>query len=141
MTEQDMNPEQFKEMVEEIRQIIRARLGLSADEDIFTYLLNMRDEREKARLTEHDFYGHSAMRLIANEYQEEMGFWKDVAVMEDVYSIAIEGEGRKEGILMANAKRQETMPVSINLPAISTQPAPEVTPAAKKHWWNRGKTQ
>ena len=135
-----MSPEQFREMVEEIRQIIRARLGLSADEDIFTYLLNMRDEREKARLSEHDFYGHSAMRLIAAEYSDEMGYWKDFAVMEDVYSIAIEGEGRKEGILMANAKRQETMPVAINLPAISTQPA-EQSPPPKKHFWQRGKPQ
>jgi hypothetical protein len=129
--------DEFHEMVEQIRQIIRARLGLSADEDLYAYLLNMRDEREKARLTEHNFYGHSAMRVISHEYPEELGYWKDIALMEDVYSIALEGEGRKEGILMANAKRQETMPVAINLPSISTQPAPQ-QPQPKKHWWNRG---
>ena len=137
-----MSPEEFKQMVDEIRQIIRAKLGISADEDIYSYLLNMHDEREKARLTEHDFYGHSAMRLIASEYQGEMGFWKDVAMMEDVYSIAIDGEGRKESILMANAKRSEAgnLPVSINLPGVSTQPL-EQMPPAKKHFWQRGKTQ
>lgn len=136
MTEQ-MTSEQFHEMVEELRQIIRAKLGLSADEDIYSYLLNMRDEREKARLSEHDFYGHSAMRVIAKEYPDEMGFWRDIAVMEDIYSVAIEGEGRKEGILMANAKRQETLPVAINLPAISTEAQPQNQVPQKKHWWSK----
>ncbi len=134
-----MTPEQFRQMVDEIRQIIRAKLGISADEDIYSYLLNMHDEREKARLTEHDFYGHSAMRLIASEYPEEMGFWKDFAVMEDIYSIAIDGEGRKESILMANAKKEGVgaMPLSINLPAISTQPQ-EQAPKKKGRWpWSR----
>ncbi len=107
-----------------VLKLKRAMLGQSLEEDIYSGLLNVKDIRERTRLSEHDIYGHSMMRLLAANY-EEMGIWRDIAEMEDPYFISFEGEQRKEAILMQRAKTQMPImgqPLSVQLPEVETKP-------------------
>lgn len=116
-----------KEELQEIAYLIRAVQGLPLEEDLFSGLLNVKDIRERTRLSELDVYGHSVMRLIASWYPEEMGFWKDIADMEDHYFISLEGEQRKEAILMQRAKAEIRMAETgvMQLPKVETKPPEE----------------
>lgn len=125
----------IQETIEIIRQIFRAKMGLSKEDDPFLGLINVSDPREKARLTEHDYYGHSLMRLGAKTYPDALEVWGNIAEMEDVYSPSIDGEQRKEAILLRRTQPDQPSPLTIQLPTIDTKPPEEKKP----HWWSRGK--
>ena len=130
--------EKLKKLAEPIRRLVRAARGQSIDEDIFSGLINVKDARERTRLSEHDVYGHSAMQLIADWYRVEMGFWKDIAEMEDSYMISLDGEQRKEAILMARARTQVSLaptPLAVQVPEVKTKP--EEAKEEKKGFWRR----
>jgi hypothetical protein len=91
------------ELAELIRVIQRSMKGLSADDDVFLGLINPKDIRERTRLEETALLSHSAMR-IASEKWGRLKLFENIADMEDPYYISEDGEGRKEGILLQQAK-------------------------------------
>jgi len=120
---------EMRKLAEIIRMFYRAMKGQTLDEDLFAGLINIKDLRERTRLSEHDVYGHSGMHLIAKWYPEEMGHWKEIADLEDIYFISLEGEQRKEAILMQRAKTAITQPLALQMPQVETKP---IEPEAKK---------
>jgi hypothetical protein len=122
-----------KPLSEFVRVLKRAWQGLTIDEDQYSGLLNVKDSRERTRLSEHDVYGHSLMELAANHY-EELSIWGEIAKEEDIYFIALEGEQRKEAILMQRARAEVTMagqPLTVQMPKVETKPPEEVKPEKK----------
>jgi hypothetical protein len=113
---------------------VRAKLGLSAEDDPFFGLIHVSDPRERARLSEFDFYGHSVMQLSAKEYPE-LEIWAKIAEMEDIYSITIDGEQRKEAILMRQSRAEQPSPLTIQLPQVETKPPEQEQ--KKKGWFRK----
>ncbi len=102
--------------------------GQTIDEDPLSGLLHTNNPEEMARLTEHDVYGHSGMKILANLYPGEMDHWAKTADQEDKYSISKDGEGRKEGVLALRAKMPEQpqqAAIALTLPQVQTSPPPE----------------
>ncbi len=112
-------------------------MGQPIDDDVFSGLLNIKDTRERTRLNEHDVLGHSAMRIMADNWPVEMGIWDQIADMEDVYFIAKDGEQRKEAILMTRAKVEQTSPLTVQMPSINTKPEEPPKPE-KKGFFHKG---
>jgi hypothetical protein len=110
----------------------RAGHGLSIEEqDILTFLVNAKDKRERTRLAEHDVYGHSVMVLLSQLHPYELGIYKDIADIEDTYFIALEGEQRKEMILVQRAKTEisyQGTPLTYSLPTLQTEQKPAEQP-------------
>jgi len=119
-------PRVVNTLADPIRKLKRAVQGLTLDEDFFSGLLNIKDLRERTRVTEVQAYSHSVMRILADLYPYEFGIAKDMAIMEDTYFIAIEGEQRKEAILMTRAKStiqvQGLAGEGIQIPQVETTP-------------------
>ena len=129
--------EKLKDLPEFIRRLKRGIMGQPIDDDVFSGLLNIKDTRERTRLNEHDVLGHSAMRIMADNWPVEMGIWDQIADMEDVYFIAKDGEQRKEAILMTRAKVEpQGSPLTVALPAINTKPE-EQPKQEKKGFFHR----
>lgn len=126
----------LQEIPEFIRKLVRARMGLPAEDDPFFGLIKVNDPRERARLSEHDMYGHSLMRLAASEY-DELEIWGKIADMEDAYSISIDGEQRKEAILMQTARKPEPSSLTIQMPTVDTKPQEQQQQQTKKKGWLR----
>lgn len=96
-----------------IKNIQRGASGLPPDEDVFSGLLNKSDVRERARISERECYRHSCMRMLAT-----MGggfdIWDDIANMEDIYSIAKNGEQWIYAIEMLKTRAQQGPATVIN---------------------------
>jgi Sec-independent protein translocase protein TatA len=136
--------EQIREWAEKLRELgrgigeffrgyKRGWQGLTIDEDQYSGLLNVKDSRERTRLSEHDVYGHSLMELAANHY-DELKIWGEIAKEEDIYFIPLEGEQRKEAILMQRARAEVTMagqPLTVQMPKVETKPPEEAKPEKK----------
>lgn len=133
-----------------LRQLKRALQGLPKEDDAFSGLIHIGDVRERTRITIEDVYSHSDMRLLADKGGDEWKIWDGVANMEDTYFIAIEGEQRKEAILMKQISSQAQPTVSINqplsLPQVETnrplgEPVYGQQPQQQKkeHFWSRNK--
>ena len=121
-----------------MRKLVRAKQGLSLDDDPYFGLINVKDDRERARLSEYDFYGHSGMELASEAY-DELEIWGKIAETENIYSVAINGEQRKEAILMQRAKVSELSPTVLQLPEMTPQTQTMQTePQKKKSWFRRG---
>lgn len=119
----DQFKEKILELAEAIRRFKRAMQGLPLDDDVFSGLLNVKDERERTRLSEHDVYGHSYMRILAEMQGDEWEILKKIAEQEDIYFISLEGEQRKEAILMQRAKAEILMPSeTLKVPQVETKP-------------------
>lgn len=122
-------------LAEIIRVVQRAVKGLGADDDVFLGLINPKDIRERTRLDEPALISHSAMRVVAAEWPE-FGLFKTIAEMEDPYYISMDGEGRKEGILLQQAKSKngDANNLVLNMPNTNGGPAenPTTTPPKKK---------
>jgi hypothetical protein len=127
------------DIAEFIRKIVRAMKGQTAEDDVFSGLINVKDERERTRLSEYDVYGHSAMQIISDWYPEEMGYWKQIATMEDIYFISLEGEQRREAILMQRAKAEIRMAETgvMQVPRVETKPQEEKPKEEKKGLFHR----
>jgi hypothetical protein len=128
-----------KALGEFLRSLKRGMQGLPIDEDRFSGLLNIEDPRERTRLSEHDVYGHSLMELAAT-YYEELAIWGKIAKEEDVYFIPLEGEQRKEAILMQRARAEVTMagqPLTVQMPKVETKPPEEAKREEKKGIFHR----
>ena len=108
-------------VTEFIRKLKRAMQGLSADEDVFSGLLNVKDIRERTRLDTRNVYRHNYMRMLAANGGEEWKIMEDWADMEEHLFISENGEERREAILMTRAKVEQTSPLTLNLPQMSTQ--------------------
>jgi len=122
-----------KALGEFLRSLKRGMQGLTIDEDQYSGLLNVKDPRERTRLSEHDVYGHSLMELAANHY-DELAIWGKIASEEDIYFIPLEGEQRKEAILMQRARAEVTMagqPLTVQMPKVETKPPEEAKPEKK----------
>ncbi len=127
------------QVVDLIRKIKRASQGLPAEDDIFSGLIHIDDIRERTRLPEHDVAGHSYMRLLSDIGGDEWAIMAQIAEMEDPYFISLDGEQRKEAILMKRANTaQDTQNLNINLPSTSPEAIKEEkqaqNPPPKKSW-------
>jgi hypothetical protein len=127
-----------------LRHLKRALQGLPKEDDAFSGLIHIQDVRERTRISMEDVYAHSYMRELAKKGGDEWEMWKFIADMEDTYFIAVEGEQRKEAILMKQISSQQPS-VSINqplsLPQVETnRPLGEPLEQPKKaHFWSRNK--
>jgi hypothetical protein len=123
---------------EYLRSLKRGYQGQPIDEDQFSGLIDIKDIRERTRLYEHDVYGHSLMRLLAAHY-EELKILGEIADMEDRYFLSLEGESRKEAILMQRARAEVAaagQPLTIQMPRVETKP-PEEAKQEKKGIFHR----
>jgi len=129
--------------IELIRKIVRAKNGQPAEDDIFSGLIRVEDIRERTRLTEHNTYGHSFMRLLSDIGGDEWEVMEKIAEQEDHNFISQDGEERKEAILMKRANMPgEGQNINIAMPAthpdaIKEQGDGQNRPQPKKHFWNR----
>lgn len=115
--------QEIKDLAEIIRIVQRAVKGLGVDDDIFQGLINIKDIRERTRLDEAGLMSHSAMRT-AGDLWPELYLFKDFADMEDPYFISKDGEGRKEGILLQQAKTgTDRANLVLNMPNTQGGPA------------------
>jgi hypothetical protein len=129
----------FEEIAERIRILFRAKAGLRADEDQFSGLLNVKDRRERTRLSTRDVYGHSILMLLAEMYPFELAVCGSMAAQEDAYFISEEGEGRREALL-AKYQTSQAVPgqvTNIALPQVITRPEEQNKPPEKKGWFHR----
>jgi len=121
---------EIKEYAEIIRIVQRAAKGLSPEDDVFQGLINVKDIKERTRLDENALLSHSAMRL-AGEQWPELKLFQEIAEMEDPYFISLEGEGRKEGILLQQAKTgADKNNLVLNMPNTNGGPAQNLDPNA-----------
>jgi len=118
-----------------LQKVFRAKMGLPLRDDVFSGLINVKDIRERTRLSEEQIYSHAYMRELALTYPDLFGIFWDIAEIEDIYFISKDGEGRKEAILMK--KIEQPSPIAISLPQVQTQPIKQ----EKKHWWQKSKSQ
>lgn len=118
---------ELRELAEIIRIVQRAVKGLDPNDDIFQGLINVKDIRERTRLDETALLSHSAMRTASNLWPM-LGFFDKIADMEDPYYISLDGEGRKEGILLQQAKTgTDKANLVLNMPNTQGQPAQDQT--------------
>jgi len=124
-------PEQeIKQLAEVIRIVQRAVKGLSPDDDVFQGLINVKDIKERTRLDENGLLSHSAMRLAGVQWPE-LDLFREIAEMEDPYFISLDGEGRKEGILLQQAKTgADKNNLVLNMPNTNGGPAQNLDPNA-----------
>ena len=134
----------FDETIDLIRKIMRAKQGLPPEDDIFSGLIHIDDVRERTRLDEYNVYSHAYMRLLSDVGGDEWEIMKKMADMEDPYFISLDGEQRKEAILMKRANTaMDTQNLNINLPTTNPAAIQEEKeaqgPPAKKSWlpWKR----
>lgn len=113
------------EDLEYIRALKRASQGLGIiEQDIMTFLVNAKDDRERTRLKEKDCYDHSGWELLADLYPNTFGWLKTQAQVENIYFISLDGLQRQEAILMTKAKNVSTQtPLTIeNIQGQTPQP-------------------
>lgn len=132
---------ELKELAEIIRIVQRAVKGLGTDDDVFAGLINIKDIRERTRLDEAALLSHSAMRVVSEKWPE-LDLFLSIAEMEDPYYISEDGEGRKEGILLQQAKTgTDRANLVLNMPNTSGGPAKDPSnptqPPKKKSIFDR----
>ena len=121
--------QEIKDLAEMIRIIQRAVKGLAAEDDVFQGLINVHDIRERTRLDENGLLSHSAMRIVGEQWTQ-LDLFTEIANMEDPYFISEDGEGRKEGILLQQAKTgTDKANLVLNMP--NTQGGPATDPTAQ----------
>ena len=97
--------------MDRLRKMWRAFHGQPIEEkDPIRVLVNEDDARERSRLSEPLMWTHDGMNILASMYPSTFGFLKTWAETEDVYTIPLEGEQRKEYILGLRAKTEIAMP-------------------------------
>jgi hypothetical protein len=133
--------EELALLADTLRVIMRAMKGLGADDDVFLGLIKVKDIRERTRLDETTTISHSAMRVAAKRWPE-FKLFEEITEMKDPYYISIDGEGRKEGILLQQAKTKMDGNMILNMPntqggvAQTDQPQGQA-PSQKKSFINR----
>jgi hypothetical protein len=135
--------EKFRPIAEAYKWITRAGQGLDLDPDKYEGMMNVKDIKERTRITTGRIRRSTYCRILAESGDRVGGLnpydiFKDIADTEDTYFIAKDGEQRKEAILLRRTETQTPSAVAnISLPQVETQaPTPK-----KSHWWNRGRGQ
>lgn len=101
----------MKELGEGLKSVIRGAQGLAPEEDAFSGLINVKDLKERTRLpTIHDVFAHSYLYTLGEVGGEEWAICKTIATTEEALLISLEGEQRKEAILMQRAKTEVRLP-------------------------------
>ena len=94
-----------------LKNLFRGMQGLPPEgDDMFSGMIEVKDIRERTRVTTHEAYAHAYMRILKDKGGEEWAIMEDIAQQEDKYFIAIDGEQRKEAILMQRAKTEVRLP-------------------------------
>lgn len=123
MTMVELSKEDMQDL-EYIRALKRASQGLSiSEQDIMTFLVNAKDDRERTRLKEKDCYDHSGWELLSDIYPKTFGFLKPLAQVENIYFISMDGLQRQEAILMTKAKNIPSQ-TPLTIENIQGQPPP-----------------
>jgi len=128
----------LKEFSKPLFSLRRAMQGLPEDETLFTGFMNIKDTRERTRVTEPQIVSHSFLRLMSSFFPETLGNWKEIAEMEDVYYIALDGEQRKEAILSQKARNTvnvQGVEGALQIPKVETKPS---EPQKRKGLFRRG---
>jgi hypothetical protein len=138
--------EEMKEYAEVIRVIMRAMKGLNSDDDTFLGLIDPKRIEERTRLDDPEAVSHAAMRSAAKQWPI-FSFLATLADMEDHYLISGDNEtgglGRREGILLQQAKTKMDGNMILNMPnpsggvAQSEQPEGQTQQPKKKGILNR----
>jgi hypothetical protein len=129
------------EVVEFIRKTKRAMQGLKSEQDAFDKLLNVEDLRERTRVTRQERKAFTYMELLGDLGGDEWGIMKEAVRYFNVYGIPLDGEQRKEAILMMRAKlgEQQSQNINVQYPTVSTTPEEPQQPEKKKLGWFRRK--
>ena len=122
--------EKFKEKMKAIgtgvKYAIRGAQGLPPEDDIFSGLIDVNDIRERTRLpTLHDVYGQEYLRLLGHYGGDEWKICKDIADLDGHLFISLEGEQRKEAILMQRSERAPQVLIpgqGLEIPRVCTAP-------------------
>lgn len=142
------NLDTFRQIAEAIKWIQRAIQGLDLEEDKYQGMMNVKDIRERTRISIKGIRRHVYMRILAQEGSRLAGvgtlnpfdIFKDVAEEEDTYLIAKDGEQRKEYILLkrteASQNPQQTVSIG-SIPNVETKPQEP----KKAHFWSRNRTE
>lgn len=121
-------------MTPSLFKLIRALNGQPPTDERYPLLIDVEDIRERTRLDSPALFAHAYMRLVARSGGPYEIFDK-MADLEDHYFISLDGESRKEAILM-NKARQSTELQPVMIPPVDTS---GMNQPKKKHWWNRNK--
>jgi len=118
--------EKMKDLATGVKYVVRGIQGLPPDEDIFSGLIDVNDIKERTRLpSQHDVYGQEFMRLLAKYGEDEWGIYQEIADLDAHLLISLEGEQRKEAILMQRSKSQANIVMpgqALQIPQVSTKP-------------------
>jgi hypothetical protein len=100
----------IEEFAEQIRMLMRAIDGLSADDrEALFKLINTDDIREKTRIQPEAVIAHTYCRLLAEHGGEEYEIYDDIAEFIDHYCISEEGKNWDAAILMERSKNEGPM--------------------------------
>jgi hypothetical protein len=121
---------------EDLRNIIRSCKGMNLQDDPFYNLVQKNDIRETTIIENLGIWSHTGMRLASVISPKMLGFWEQVADMEDHYQKSEEGKQYSFLIAMVQSKNQESTIQNVIQPLqapIQKQP--------KKHFWSKEKTE
>lgn len=118
-----MDPEKLKPVLEAMSMLWRVLEGKPLDiDELFSGLLNVKSKIERTRYPNLTFSAkHVTLRLMGKHYPGFMKPYEDWAESEDEHLIAVEGEGRKEGVEILKAKgmlAQGISPVFLGSPQL-----------------------
>jgi len=134
-TKLDINivAEYLTKLAEPLKKFIRGIHGESPEDDVFSGLIKVQDDRERARLTSYQGQANAYRELLSQYGGEEWQIMKDIAIMKNIYSIgSSDGEQWKDAILMVHARQPTTQPLALVTPQIQ-----QAQSQPKKHFWQR----
>lgn len=131
--------------LEYLAALKRASQGQPLTPDqILSFLVNAKDDRERTRLNEKLCYDHSGWEELGNIFPKTFSWLRDLAKIENIYFISLDGLQRQEAILMTKAKSAATTPLTIEnvqnpvvQPGAPGAPVQQVPQQKGKHFWNR----
>jgi len=118
-------------IIDFLRKLIRAKQGLSPEEDFFQGLIHAPDDRERTKLTTRNIYRHTYMDALAQYGGEEWQIMKYWA--EDERHLFISQDGERALAFIASMKKQME-PIPQTMVTTNLQ---QVTQEEKKKGWLR----
>lgn len=144
------NLDQLRVLAEGLKWITRANQGLDLEPDQYEGMMNVKDKRERTRISVGRIRRSTYCRILATSGQKlahgginPYAIFEDVAEMEDTYFIAKDGEQRKEAILLKREQQAQapSAVAKVELPAVETAPPQQKKGGIFGRWRNRGGEQ
>ena len=96
--------QRFKDLGQIISYIMRGSSGLNPEEIEYRGLMNVMDDRERARLTRAQAETNAFGELLYRTFGECWLLFYEMAKIDNIYSIPVDGEQRREHILGMSAR-------------------------------------